>query len=74
MSGSELADRKHWLAFACCTVDHARLVRDGLRRRGVTAELVYGAMPYALIMILFTMLLIFFPTIVTWLPNSMLGI
>ena len=50
-------------------------VVQGIRKDGGPfRDVVYGAMPYALIMILFTMLLIFFPTIVTWLPNSMLGI
>jgi DNA repair protein RadD len=36
--------RKAWLAF-CCSVDHARAVRDGLRARGVSAETVTGLTP-----------------------------
>ncbi|NRB16864.1 MAG: TRAP transporter large permease [Rhodobacteraceae bacterium] len=40
---------------------------------GPFRDVVLGAMPYALIMILFTMLLIMMPDIVLWLPDSMSG-
>ncbi len=49
-------------------------VVQGIRKDGGPfRDVVYGAIPYALIMIAFTMLLIFFPAIVTWLPSNMLG-
>ncbi|WP_108659488.1 TRAP transporter large permease [Acuticoccus kandeliae] len=38
---------------------------------GPFMDVVYGAIPYAVIMILFTILLIFFPEIVLWLPRNM---
>jgi len=40
---------------------------------GPFRDVVMGAIPYALIMILFTVLLILVPEIVTWLPESMTG-
>ncbi|WIY27407.1 TRAP transporter large permease [Parasedimentitalea psychrophila] len=40
---------------------------------GPFRDVVLGALPYALIMILFTMLLIMMPDIVLWLPDSMSG-
>ncbi|MDU8911654.1 TRAP transporter large permease [Aestuariicoccus sp. MJ-SS9] len=40
---------------------------------GPFRDVVLGAIPYALIMVLFTILLIFVPGIVTWLPETMLG-
>lgn len=39
-------DRKAWIAFAA-GVDHAAEIRDEMRRRGVTAEMVEGNMPSA---------------------------
>ncbi len=49
-------------------------VVQGVRKDGGPfRDVVYGAAPYALIMILFTMLLIAFPGIALWLPTSMLG-
>jgi len=49
-------------------------VVQGVRKDGGPfRDVVYGAMPYALIMILFTMLLILAPDIVLWLPNTMIG-
>jgi C4-dicarboxylate transporter, DctM subunit len=49
-------------------------VVQGVRKDGGPfRDVVYGAMPYALIMILFTMMLILVPDIVLWLPNSMIG-
>jgi C4-dicarboxylate transporter, DctM subunit len=49
-------------------------VVHGVRKDGGPfKDVVYGAIPYALIMILFTILLIFVPQIVLWLPNTMLG-
>ncbi len=41
---------------------------------GPFRDVVLGAIPYALIMILFTILLIYFPGIVTWLPETMSGL
>nr|WP_258165105.1 TRAP transporter large permease [Oceanibium sediminis] len=41
---------------------------------GPFRDVVLGAIPYALIMILFTILLIFVPEIVTWLPETMSGL
>ena len=47
---------------------------QGVRKDGGPfSDVVYGAIPYALIMILFTMLLIVIPDLVLWLPTSMLG-
>ncbi|WP_420398415.1 TRAP transporter large permease [Marinovum algicola] len=40
---------------------------------GPFRDVVLGAIPYALIMVLFTILLIFVPQIVTWLPETMSG-
>ena len=49
-------------------------VVHGVRQDGGPfSDVVYGAIPYALIMILFTILLIWVPEIVLWLPNSMIG-
>lgn len=49
-------------------------VVQGVRKDGGPfRDVVYGAAPYALIMILFTMLLIAIPGIALWLPTSMLG-
>lgn len=49
-------------------------VVQGVRKDGGPfRDVVYGAMPYALIMVLFTILLIMVPEIVLWLPNTMMG-
>ncbi|WP_428674213.1 TRAP transporter large permease [Roseibium sp.] len=49
-------------------------VVQGVRKDGGPfRDVVYGAIPYALIMILFTLLLIAMPELVLWLPNSMMG-
>lgn len=39
--------------------------------KGSISDAIWGALPYAVIMILFTLLLIAFPVIVTWLPSRM---
>jgi TRAP-type C4-dicarboxylate transport system permease large subunit len=39
--------------------------------RGDIRDAIWGALPFALLMILFTILLIFVPQIVTWLPERM---
>ena len=49
-------------------------VVQGIRQdRGPFMDVVRGAFPFVLIMIGFTLLLIAFPAIVTWLPESMYG-
>lgn len=49
-------------------------VVQGIRPdKGPVADVIRGAFPYALIMILFAMLLIAFPAIATWLPTLMRG-
>ncbi|WP_347309576.1 TRAP transporter large permease [Defluviimonas sp. SAOS-178_SWC] len=49
-------------------------VVQGVRKDGGPfSDVVYGAIPYAILMVLFTLLLIAVPEIVLWLPNSMLG-
>ncbi|MGR3343876.1 MAG: TRAP transporter large permease [Paracoccaceae bacterium] len=49
-------------------------VVQGVRKDGGPfKDVVFGAMPYALMMILFTILLIAVPGIALWLPESMLG-
>jgi TRAP-type C4-dicarboxylate transport system permease large subunit len=39
--------------------------------KGGIEDAIYGALPYALIMILFTLLLMAVPQLVTWLPAHM---
>jgi C4-dicarboxylate transporter, DctM subunit len=39
--------------------------------KGSISDAIWGALPYAVIMILFTLLLMAFPAIVTWLPSRM---
>lgn len=41
---------------------------DGLSGRGM-AEVVRGVLPYHLIILLFVLIIIFFPALATWLPN-----
>ncbi|MBY6142202.1 TRAP transporter large permease [Leisingera daeponensis] len=49
-------------------------VVQGVRKDGGPfRDVVQGAIPYALIMVLFTLLLIAVPDLVLWLPNSMMG-
>lgn len=40
--------------------------------QGTIKDVMYGALPYALILVLFAVLLTLFPGIVTWLPQKML--
>jgi TRAP-type C4-dicarboxylate transport system permease large subunit len=39
--------------------------------RGSVNDVIQGAIPYAIIMILFTLLIMAFPAIVTWLPEQL---
>jgi TRAP-type mannitol/chloroaromatic compound transport system permease large subunit len=39
--------------------------------RGSIRDAMLGAVPYAIIMILFTLMLIAFPAVATWLPSKM---
>jgi TRAP-type mannitol/chloroaromatic compound transport system permease large subunit len=39
--------------------------------KGGIEDVMWGALPYAIIIILFTIFLMIFPEIVTWLPNQM---
>lgn len=39
--------------------------------KGTISDVMWGALPYAIIIILFTLLIIVFPQIVTWLPGKM---
>ena len=39
--------------------------------RGSVSDVIKGAIPYAFIMILFTLLIMAFPGIVTWLPEQL---
>ena len=49
-------------------------VVQGVRKDGGPfRDVVLGAIPYAVIMILFTLLLIAAPDVVLWLPNTMMG-
>ncbi len=49
-------------------------VVQGIRTDGgPVADVIRGALPYAAIMMVFAVLLILFPAIVTWLPNYMRG-
>lgn len=49
-------------------------VVQGIRKDGGPfSDVVYGTIPYVLIMLAFTGLLIAFPQIVLWLPTSMIG-
>ena len=41
--------------------------------KGPLSDVIWGALPFALIMLAFTVLLIFFPELVTWLPAKMRG-
>jgi tripartite ATP-independent transporter DctM subunit len=49
-------------------------VVQGIRPdRGSVSDVIKGALPYAIIMILFTLLLMGFPELATWLPEKMRG-
>ncbi len=49
-------------------------VVQGIRSDGgPISDVIMGSIPYAIIMILFTIVLIVFPQLVTWLPNLMRG-
>jgi C4-dicarboxylate transporter, DctM subunit len=49
-------------------------VVQGIRPdKGPVSDVIQGAIPYAVIMILFAVLLIIFPSIATWLPQLMRG-
>ncbi len=49
-------------------------VVQGVRKDGGPfRDVVMGAIPYALIMVVFTIALIAFPEVVLWLPNTMMG-
>jgi len=49
-------------------------VVQGIRPdRGSVSDVIKGAIPYAIIMILFTLLLMGFPELATWLPEKMRG-
>ena len=50
-------------------------VVQGIRSDGgPISDVIMGAIPYAIIMILFTIVLIVFPQLATWLPNLMRGV
>jgi len=45
-------------------------VVQGIRPdNGGISEVIKGALPYVIILILFTLLMMAFPSLVTWLPN-----
>jgi len=49
-------------------------VIQGVRRdKGPLSDVIWGALPFALIMLTFTVFLIFYPEVVTWLPTKMKG-
>lgn len=49
-------------------------VVQGIRTdRGPVADVIVGSLPYAAIMILFTLVMIAFPGLATWLPDLMRG-
>jgi tripartite ATP-independent transporter DctM subunit len=49
-------------------------VIQGVRQdKGPLSDVIWGALPFALIMLAFTVFLIFFPEVVTWLPAKMRG-
>jgi TRAP-type C4-dicarboxylate transport system permease large subunit len=45
-------------------------VLQGLRETGKIADVIYGSLPFVLIMVLLIILLIIFPEIALWLPNK----
>ncbi|MCB2215422.1 TRAP transporter large permease [Desulfofustis glycolicus] len=49
-------------------------VIQGVRQdKGPLSDVIWGALPFALIMLAFTVFLIFYPEVVTWLPAKMRG-
>ena len=44
-------------------------VLQGLRERGKITDVIYGSIPFVLIMVLLIILIIIFPEIALWLPN-----
>ena len=49
-------------------------VIQGVRQdKGPLSDVIWGALPFALIMLVFTIVLIFVPDLVTWLPSKMKG-
>ncbi len=48
-------------------------VVQGVRGEGNIIDVIWGVMPFLLIMLLLVVLIWFFPQIVMWLPNSMAG-
>ncbi|MEE4313285.1 MAG: TRAP transporter large permease [Desulfofustis sp.] len=49
-------------------------VIQGVRQdKGPLSDVIWGSLPFALIMLAFTVFLIFFPEVVTWLPTKMKG-
>ena len=44
-------------------------VLQGLRETGKIADVIYGSLPFVLIMVLLIILIIIFPEIALWLPN-----
>ena len=70
--GQRRGGRGRRCGFGCS--DRSRCGLGGLDcGGGPFRDVVLGAIPYALIMVLFTILLIFVPEIVTWLPETMSG-
>jgi TRAP-type C4-dicarboxylate transport system permease large subunit len=45
-------------------------VLQGLREKGKITDVIYGSLPFVLIMVLLIILLIIFPEIALWLPNK----
>ena len=45
-------------------------VLQGLRERGKITDVIYGSIPFVLIMVLLIILIIIFPEIALWLPNK----
>jgi TRAP-type C4-dicarboxylate transport system permease large subunit len=49
-------------------------VVQGIRTDGGSiADVIMGAIPFVITLILFTILMIYFPQIALWLPNQMMG-
>ena len=47
---------------------------QGIRTDGGSiADVIMGAIPFVITLILFTILMIYFPQIALWLPNQMMG-
>jgi tripartite ATP-independent transporter DctM subunit len=48
-------------------------VVQGIRREGSIAEVIYGTLPFLLMMFVLTALLIYFPDLALWLPRATFG-